>query len=194
MASGMIPETLLRAVRPVRPLLALIAAVWAVELVNQAIGHRLNLWLGLEPRELGGLVGVPAMPFLHGGVGHAAANTVPLLVLGAIGMAVAPRRFIAASFAIVLISGLAVWLLGRPNSIHVGASGLVFGWFGFLVTLGFAEGRPRAILGSLVVMTLYGGMIWGAVPRFGSMASWEAHLFGAASGAAVAWYGRPRRR
>lgn len=187
----MTPETILRTVRPV---LALVAAVWAVELVNQAVGHRLNLWLGLEPRDLGGLVGVPAMPFLHHGVGHAAANTVPLLVLGLIGTAVAPRRFIAASLAIILISGLAVWLLGRPNSIHIGASGLVFGWFGFLVALGFAEGRPRAILGSVVVMTLYGGMIWGVLPRFGTATSWEAHLFGGAAGAAVAWYGRPKRR
>jgi membrane associated rhomboid family serine protease len=87
-----------------------------------------------------------------------------------------------------------VWLLGRPNSVHVGASGLVFGWFGFLLALGFAEGRPRAILGSILVMTIYGGMIWGALPRFGAATSWEAHLFGGAAGAAVAWYGRPRHR
>jgi membrane associated rhomboid family serine protease len=185
----MMPDALLRTVRPV---LVLIAALWAVELVNQVLGHRLNLWLGLEPRDLGGLVGVPAMPFLHGGFGHVLANTVPLLVLGTIGMAVAPRRFLAATVAIVLLSGLGVWLLGRPNAIHIGASGLVFGWFGFLLALGFAEGRPRAILGSLVVVTIYGGMIWGALPRLGSTTSWEAHLFGAAAGVAVACYGRLR--
>src|SRR5688500_467191 len=105
MARGMVPEALLRAVRPVlAPVLALIAAIWAVELVNQLLGHRLNHWLGLEPRDLGGLVGVPAMPFLHGGLGHVLANTVPLLVLGTVGMAVAPRRFVAASIAIVLVS------------------------------------------------------------------------------------------
>jgi membrane associated rhomboid family serine protease len=186
----MLPDALLRTVRPV---LMLIAALWAVELVNQVLGHRLNLWLGLEPRDLGGLVGVPAMPFLLGGFGHLLANTIPLLVLGTIGMAVAPRRFIAASIAVVLISGLAVWLLGRPGSIHVGASGLLFGWFGFLVALGFAEGRPRAVLGALTVIAIYGGMIWGALPRFGSTVSWEAHLFGAASGAVAAWSGRSRR-
>jgi membrane associated rhomboid family serine protease len=116
------------------------------------------------------------------------------MVLGTIGMAVAPRRFLAASVMIVLASGLAVWLLGRPGSVHIGASGLVFGWFGFLLALGFAEQRPRAILGSLLVMTIYGGMIWGALPRLGSTTSWEAHLFGGIAGAAVAWYGRPRRR
>ena len=180
--------------KTIRPVLGLIAAIWAVELVNQLLGHRLNLWLGLRPRDMGGLIGVPAMPVLHGGIGHAAANTVPLLLLGSIVMAVAPRRFIAASAAIVLVSGLAVWLLGRPSSIHIGASGLVFGWFGFLLALGFAEQRPRAILGSILVIAIYSGMIWGALPRFGTTISWEAHLFGALSGAAIAWYGRPRPR
>jgi membrane associated rhomboid family serine protease len=177
--------------RPVRPLLLMVAAIWAVELVNQVLGHRLSFWLGLEPRDLGGLVEVPTMPLLHAGIGHVAANTLPLLVLGAIGIAVAPRRLIVASVAIVLVSGLAVWLFGRPNSIHIGASGLVFGWFGFLLALGFAERRPRAILGSMVVIALYSGMIWGALPRFGTTTSWEAHLFGTLTGAAVAWFGRP---
>ncbi len=186
MASGAISRT-------IRPVLALVAAIWTVEVVNQLLGHRLNLWLGLRPHDAGGLIGVAAMPFLHGGFGHAAANTLPLLVLGVIGMAVAPRRFLAASIAIVLVSGLAVWLLGRPGSIHIGASGLVFGWFGFLLTLGFAERSPRAIFGSLLVMALYGGMIWGALPRLGTAISWEAHLFGALAGAGVALYGRPRR-
>jgi membrane associated rhomboid family serine protease len=86
----------------------------------------------------------------------------------------------------VLVSGLAVWLLGRPDSIHVGASGLVFGWFGFLLALGFAEQRPRAILGSIVVIALYSGLIWGALPRFGTPTSWEAHLLGALAGVLAA--------
>jgi membrane associated rhomboid family serine protease len=111
-----------------------------------------------------------------------------------VGMAVAPRRFLAASAAIVLVCGLSVWALGRPNSIHIGASGLVFGWFGFLLALGFAERSLRAILGSVLVISLYSGMIWGALPRFGTTTSWEAHLFGALTGAGVAWYGRRRGR
>ncbi len=191
MGSPMARDTLSRTFRPV---LILIGAIWAVEIVNQLLGYRLNLWLGLRPRDWVGLVGVPAMPFLHGSVAHAAANTLPLLVLGVIGMSVAPRRFVGASVAIVIVSGLAVWLLGRPHSIHIGASGLVFGWFGFLLALGFAERSPRAIVGALLVMALYGGMIWGALPRLGTATSWEAHLFGALVGAGVALCGRPRRR
>lgn len=174
--------------RTLRPVLLLVAAIWAVEMANQLLGHRLNPLLGLKPREPEGLVGIAAMPFLHAGVEHAFANTLPLVFLGALGALVAPRRFRAATVAIIVASGLAVWLLGRPNSIHIGASGLIFGWFGFLLALGFVERSGRAIAGALLVIAVYGGMIWGVLPRVGTT-SWEAHLFGALAGAATAWLG-----
>ena len=172
-------------IRSARPVIGLIVAIWAIEIFNQMLGHRLNLWFGLEPRDFGGLVGIPTMPFLHGGIGHAAANTLPLLVLGAIGAAVAPARFLTASIAIVIVTGLAVWLLARPG-IVVGASGLIFGWFGFVIMLGIVERSVRTILGAVVVLVLYGGMIWGVLPEAGSRVSWEAHMFGALAGAVVA--------
>ena len=177
--------------RTIRPILILIIAIWVIELVNLVLGHRLNLWFGLQPRSLSGLVGVPAMPFLHGGIEHAFANTIPLIVLGGIGLAVAPRRFLRASIAIVIVSGLAVWVLARPG-IVVGASGLIFGWFGFLLALGAIERSVRAIAGAVVVIVIYGGMIWGVFPQNGVRISWEAHLFGAAAGALVAYWGRAR--
>ncbi|HET7410028.1 MAG TPA: rhomboid family intramembrane serine protease [Paracoccaceae bacterium] len=181
-------------VRSFRPVLALLVAVWAVELVNWALGHRLVPWLGLEPRSLPGLIGVPLMPFLHTSLDHAAANTVPLAILGGLGMLVAPRRFPTATVAIVLISGLAVWVLARPHSIHVGASGLIFGWFGYLLALGFLERSFRAIAGSVIVIAVYGGLVWGMLPRFGAAISWEAHVFGALTGIGVAWLLGGRRR
>lgn len=168
-----------------RPLLALVAVIWLLEGVNQVLGHQLNQWFGLLPRSVSGLVGIPAMPLLHGGLGHAAANTLPLLVLGGIGLSVAPRRFWGASVVIVLASGLAVWLFARP-AIVVGASGLIFGWFGFLITLGVFERSFRALAGALVVIVLYGGMIWGVFPAQAGNVSWEAHLAGALAGALAA--------
>ena len=174
--------------KTIRPILILIIAIWVIEIVNLVLGHRLNLWFGLEPRSLSGLIGVPAMPFLHGGIEHAAANTIPLIVLGGIGVAVAPRRFWRASIAIVLISGLAVWILARPG-IVVGASGLIFGWFGFLIALGAIERSPRALIGAVLVIVFYGGMIWGLFPKSGVRISWEAHLFGAAAGALIVYLG-----
>lgn len=177
--------------RSIRPLVALIAVIWAIEVLNQILGHQLNQWFGLLPRSFSGLIGVPAMPFLHGGVSHAAANTLPLLVLGGIGLAVAPRRFWLASVAIVVISGLAVWVLARP-AIVVGASGLIFGWFGFVLSLAVMERSLRALAGAIAVVVLYGGLIWGVLPSAAVQISWEAHLFGALAGGVVAFLLRER--
>ncbi len=179
--------------RPARPVLVLVGLIWVVELVQQLSGHWINQTLGLEPRSLGGLIGIPAMPVLHAGIAHAAANTLPLLILGAMGLLVAPRRFVTASVAIVIVSGLGVWLFARGNAIHVGASGLVFGWAAFLIALGVLERSWRALAGAGVVVLLYGGMFWGVLPKTGTSISWEAHLFGAAAGAATAWLATRRR-
>ena len=178
--------------KSIRPILILIILIWVIEIINLTLGHRLNLWLGLEPRSITGLVGVPTMPFLHGSIEHAAANTIPLIILGGIGVAVAPKRFWRASIAIVVVSGLAVWIMARPG-IVVGASGLIFGWFGFLITLGAIERSLRAILGAVAVIILYGGMIWGIFPTSGVRISWEAHLFGAMAGALVVYLGHKSR-
>lgn len=169
-----------------RPVIVLITAIWVIEVINQLMGYRLNEWFGLEPRRLDGLIGIPAMPFLHHGTSHALANTAPLIVLGAIGVAVAPRRFAWASVIIVVISGLAVWSFARGATV-VGASGLVFGWFGFLIAWGVIERSLRAIVGTLAVLVFYGGMIWGILPQEDFRISWEAHLMGALSGAMAAW-------
>src|SRR5699024_6707657 len=131
----------------------------AVELLNWALGYRLNGWLGLKPRAAEGLVGVITMPFLHASMDHALANTIPLAALGALGVIIAPRRFYGATVAIVLASGLALWFFARPNTIHVGASGLIFGWAGYLAALGFIERSVRTIIGSVIVIAAYGGMI-----------------------------------
>lgn len=176
------------------PVVALLVALWAIELVNWALGHRLNLWLGLAPRSAAGLIGVATMPLLHWGFAHAAANTLPLLILGGLGMLVAPRRFPVATVVIVIGSGLAVWILARPNSIHAGASGLIFGWFGYLLALGFLERSARAIAGSILVASLYGGMIWGVLPQLGVPVSWEAHAFGLLAGIGAAWLQDAGRR
>ena len=91
-------------------------------------------------------------------------------------------------------TGLAVWLLARPGTVHVGASGLVFGWFGFVVALGVLERSVRAIAGAVLVLLIYGGMVWGMLPNQGVQISWEAHFFGAVAGALIAWALRDKRK
>ncbi|MEM9061567.1 MAG: rhomboid family intramembrane serine protease [Pseudomonadota bacterium] len=173
--------------RTIRPILILIVVIWIVEGVNYVTGRALNHGLGLVPRDMGGLIGIVTMPVLHGGLAHAAANTIPLIILGGVALAVAPDRFGLATVAIVGVTGFAVWLLARPGTIHVGASGLVFGWFGYVIALGLIERSARALIGAAAVFLFYGSIIWGALPQTGMAISWEAHLFGGLAGALIAY-------
>ena len=163
----------------------LLAAIWVVALVNVVTGYALNTLFGLEPRAVRGLDGVLLMPLLHGSLSHAAANTVPLIVLGGIMATTAERVALTATALIILMGGFAVWVFGA-GAIHVGASGLIFGWFGFLVARGVFERRALSVLVAAAVILVYGTMIWGVLPGQPGV-SWEAHLFGALSGVLAAF-------
>jgi len=169
-----------------RPIFTLVIVIWVVQIVNYALGYRLNDWFGLAPWDFGGLIGIPMSPILHAGFGHAIANTVPLVMLGGMAAMASPKRFLDATIIIVLLGGLLVWLLARGgNHVHVGASGLVFGYLGYIVALGLFERSVRAIFMAAVAALLYGGLVWGVFPDY--RVSWESHLFGAVAGAAAAW-------
>ncbi|CUH82570.1 rhomboid family intramembrane serine protease [Tropicibacter naphthalenivorans] len=163
---------------------AFIALLWAVQVLNWVTGYGMNLSFGLIPRQIGGLDGVIAMPLLHGSFAHLAANTPPLLVMGGLLVATTTRALLAVNAVVVGLGGALVWLFGSP-AIHIGASGLVFGWFGFLVVRGLVD-RSLVTLGvAFLVGGLYGAMIWGVLPGQPGV-SWEAHLFGALAGAVAA--------
>lgn len=164
-------------------LIALVAAIWAVEVVNAFMGHRLNGY-GIMPRTAAGLVGIPLAPFLHGGFGHVLGNTMPLVGLGILTLLQAKRAFAAVTLFVVLAGGTGVWLVGRAD-LHVGASGLVFGYFGFLVARGWFDRRFAPILVALVVLVLYGGMLLGVLPTR-EFVSWEGHLCGLLAGVLAA--------
>ncbi|MEM8803724.1 MAG: rhomboid family intramembrane serine protease, partial [Pseudomonadota bacterium] len=163
----------------------LLVAIWLVALLNLVSGYSLNGWFGLQPRAISGLDGVLLMPLLHGSLSHAAANTVPLIVLGAVIATTAERVALTATALIVLLGGFAVWVFGT-SAIHVGASGLIFGWFGFLVARGIFERRIVPMLVAAAVVLVYGTMIWGVLPGQPGV-SWESHLFGALSGVLAAF-------
>lgn len=168
----------------IRWVIAFIGALWIIEIVNLLTGHRLNDAFGLVPRRAEGLIGVPAMPLLHGSLTHVAANTLPVLLLGGLLALTARRRVWLINTVIVALGGLAVWLLGRP-AIHIGASGLIFGWFGFLVARGFYDRSFVTAIIGLGVGVVYGGLALGILPRQPGV-SWEAHLFGLSAGVAAA--------
>ena len=165
-------------------LAAFVGALWALQLVNWAVAYRLNPAFGLIPRHVAGLDGILGMPLLHGSFGHLASNTPLLLVMGALLAATATRALIAMNAVIVGVGGMLVWLLGG-TAIHIGASGLVFGWFGFLVARGLVNRSPVTLSAALLVGAFYGAMLWGVLPGRPGV-SWEAHLYGALAGAAAA--------
>ena len=162
----------------------LIAFIWGIEVLNLLTGRALNGWLGLIPRSFSGLDGVVFAPVLHGSVSHAAANTAPLAVLGGLMAVTAPRNALMATAIIVVLGGTAVWAFGG-TAIHIGASGLIFGWFGFLVARGLVEKQALPLFVSAGVFLFYGAMIWGVLPGQDGV-SWESHLFGALAGIAAA--------
>ena len=171
--------------RPVLVVVGMLALMWLVELVDLVPGTGFDSW-GIEPRTVDGLVGVPAAPFLHSGFPHLFANTIPFLVLGTFIALGDVKRFLQVTVIVAVTSGLGTWLFGSPGTIHIGASGLVFGYLTYLVVRGFFAGRPLWVLGGLVVLVLYGGILWGLLPRPGI--SFTGHLFGAIGGVLAAWY------
>ena len=166
-------------------LVAFVALLWAVQVANWIFGYGLNPAFGLIPRHVSGLDGVIAMPLLHGSFAHLMANTPPLLVMGGLLVATTTRALLAVSAVVIGLGGGLVWLFGS-SAIHIGASGLVFGWYGFLVARGLVDRSPITLGAALVVGVLYGSLLWGVFPGQPSV-SWEAHLFGAIAGAGAAF-------
>ena len=166
-------------------LAAFVALLWAVHLLNWIIGYGLNPAFGLIPRHVSGLDGVIAMPLLHGSFAHLMANTLPLLVMGGLLVATTTRALLPVNAVMIGLGGGLVWRFGS-SAIHIGASGLVFGWFGFLVARGLVDRSPITLGAALVVGVLYGSLLWGVFPGQPGV-SWEAHLFRALAGAAAAF-------
>ncbi|WP_240705144.1 rhomboid family intramembrane serine protease [Pacificoceanicola onchidii] len=163
---------------------AFVAALWAIQGINWLTGYSLNPAFGLIPRHASGLDGILAMPLLHGSFEHLMANTPPLLLMGALLVTTATRALLSVNAVVIGLGGVLLWLFGG-TAIHIGASGLVFGWFGFLVARGFVD-RSLVTLGAAVLVGLiYGSIIWGVLPGQPGV-SWEAHLFGAIAGIAAA--------
>lgn len=140
--------------------------------------------LAVVPRRLDGLVGVLGAPLVHGSFAHLAANTLPLLVLGGMVAVRGAVYYVTTTLAIAVLGGLGLWLLGR-SAAHAGASGVIFGYFGFLVGRGYYERSLPSVAVAVLVAVVYGGMIGGVLPR-DDRVSWEAHLFGLLAGGVCA--------
>ncbi|MFJ3586220.1 rhomboid family intramembrane serine protease [Streptomyces sp. NPDC090127] len=167
-----------------------VALLWALEVVDLATGHALDEY-GIVARKPESLGGILAAPFLHFGFGHVAANSVPLLVLGFLAALGSLRRFVAVCALIIVADGVGVWLISPSDSITAGASGLVFGLFGYLVVRGFVERRPLGIAVGVTIAAFWGGSILMGISPTNTTVSWQGHLVGLLAGAGAAFLFRP---
>jgi len=181
--------------RPVRAgvgMVALLGVLWAVEVLDQASGNVLDGY-GIRAREVEGLPEILTAPFLHAGWEHLAGNSVPFLVLGFLVLLSGLARWLVSTLASVVSSGLFAWALTPAGTIVLGASGLIFGWLTYLIARGLWSRRPGQVALGLVVLFLYGGLIWGVLPGVPGV-SWQAHLGGAVGGVLAARHLHRRAR
>ncbi|MCE2458678.1 MAG: rhomboid family intramembrane serine protease [Dehalococcoidia bacterium] len=170
-------------------LLGFVALLWVIA-VAQWAGLDLRQF-GVTPRDTSSLLGILLHIFVHDGFWHLLSNTGPLLALGGIVGVRGSGTLLAVSVFIAVFAGAGVWLVGR-DGVHIGASGLIFGYFGYLVARGFVERSLMSLLITVAVTVFYGSLIFGLLPVDGFI-SWEGHLFGLIGGVLLAWVsGRDR--
>ena len=167
--------------------LLIVAVMWLVKIIEVSLGISLAQW-GLMPHSVKGLIGILTLPFLHGSWEHLLSNTVPILVLGTALYYFYPTLANRVLLVTWIASGLLTWCIGDSESIHIGASALVYGLNLFLVTSGFIRGNRALIVISLIMVFLYGSFIWGMIPALAipQSISWEGHLSGAMVGVLLA--------
>ncbi|WP_405058673.1 rhomboid family intramembrane serine protease [Kribbella sp. NBC_01505] len=166
-------------------LAALIGLMWLSEIVDTALNGRLDQY-GIIARDPEGLVGIVTSPFLHLGFGHLISNTLPLVTLGALIALGGAARLASVTAVVAVIGGFGTWLISPPNTITIGASGVVFGYAAYLVARGIFNRRLTQVLVGILVIVVWGSaLLGGLLPQDGI--SWQGHLFGAIAGIIAAW-------
>jgi membrane associated rhomboid family serine protease len=163
---------------------AMAALMWLSEVVDTILGGDLDGY-GIRPHDPDRLIGIATAPFLHAGFGHLLSNTVPFLALGCAIALNGAARVLAVTAIVMLVGGLGTWLVAPESSVHIGASGVVFGYAAYLISRGaFNRSAPELAIGALVAAIWGSALVSGLLPRDGI--SWQGHLFGALGGIAAA--------
>ncbi|MGD9201184.1 MAG: rhomboid family intramembrane serine protease [Chitinispirillia bacterium] len=168
----------------IQTILVILLIFWVVEIINTILGHKFGTF-GILPRNVVGLRGILLSPFIHHGIPHLVLNSIPFIILGSIVIMRGIGQFYQISVFIILIGGTGVWIFGR-SALHAGASGLIFGYFGFLVAAGWYEKKIVTILIAVAVLFFYGGAIFSGILPTQRFVSWEGHLFGLLAGVLTA--------
>jgi len=157
-----------------------------VLIVNTVLPMDLNQF-GIIPRSFEHIGGIFIAPFLHGSWLHLLSNLLPFIVFGTLIGAQGSKRFWQLLILHIITTGLLVWLFARGNSVHIGMSGVIYAFWGYLIVYGLVRRNMLHLIISLMMLIFYGGLVFGVLPtRFG--VSFESHLFGALAGAASGYY------
>jgi membrane associated rhomboid family serine protease len=176
-----------------RALVFFIGPMWLIHAIRFVLGPSLLPLPGIVPRTMAGLPGIITAPFLHASWQHLIGNTSALVVLSALVLLRGVRQFVLVLQICILTAGFGTWLFGAPNTMHIGASGVVFGFFAFLVARSWYERTVVSALVALAVVAIYGlSMGVALIPQ--TDISWTGHAFGAAGGVLAAKWLTPRRR
>lgn len=165
--------------------------ILVIEIINLLSGRVLNQF-SIYPREIQSIGFIFTSPLLHASFQHFISNFLTLCIFSFLMLEFGKRTFINATFFIIVITGLLVWLFGR-TAFHLGASGVVYGYFGYLLLAGFFSKKIHLIAISVMVVIFYGGLIWGVLPGQ-PMVSWESHLFGFNAGVLLAYLKFKKRK
>lgn len=179
----------------VRTIVNIIAITWAIHIVDWGFGRGAFTWVfAIRPRQITGLLGIVCAPFLHGvrwwdgepDNSHIVGNTIFFAALGSLVAFQGLKLFYVVSIVAALVSGLGTWLIGQENSYHRGASGVLYGYIGFLLVYGLVSTSPLALLPGILALFFYGRYVVGILPSSPGI-SWEAHLFGFIGGIFAAY-------
>jgi membrane associated rhomboid family serine protease len=166
--------------------LELVGILWLIHINNCIMQYRLNV-LGIRPRTLSGLPGIMFSPLLHGDFNHLFFNTIPLFVLSDLILPEGKIIFYYVSGTITLLSGSLLWLFGR-RGIHIGASSLIMGYFGYLLAKAYFNLTATTIVLAGFCLYYFGGLFLSLFPGAKKNVSWEGHVFGFLSGIFTSYY------
>jgi membrane associated rhomboid family serine protease len=160
---------------------ALGAILWIIQIVNAADGYDLDRF-GVKPREVDGLWGLVTMPFLHASYAHMLSNTIPFVLIGWVLLLSGMRTWATVTAIVVVGGGALTWLIGPGHTVIVGASGMVFGWLGYLLARAYFSRKLKWIVVAVLVLVFFGTLLFGLFPTLNTTVSWQAHVCGFAAG------------
>jgi membrane associated rhomboid family serine protease len=168
-----------------------LAVIWVLQIANWADHYQLTLDYGIQPRDAGSLPDIFSAPFLHFSWAHIEGNSGPLFIFGFLAAYRGVTKFVWVTILIVLASGFTAWVAEPANTVGAGASGVVFGYFGYIMVRGFFDRHPIDMVIGAIMALCFAYQFTVLLPQTGI--GWQAHIGGLLGGVAVGWIFRERR-